>query len=210
MKAKVTKKELVTAFRTREILDAARHLMESRGTEAVTMDEIAAGAGVAKGTIYLYFASKEDLVYTLMSEVGENILKDLTSVLETPDPPVQKLTRILALFLDYVERERFLFPIYARELPAKGQRGAGSRVRELEEQILGRVTHLFTQGAAQGHFIAADPRLLTFLIRGLVLGVGHYQMAAGRPAREALPALSALVFSGLINRSEALREVAKV
>jgi len=45
---KATKKEIVTAFRTREILAAARSLLEQRGPEAMTMEEIAAAAGVAK------------------------------------------------------------------------------------------------------------------------------------------------------------------
>ena len=71
---KPTKKEIVTEFRTREILAAARRLMQSRGVEAVTMEEIAAAAGVAKGTVYLYFQGKEDLIQALISQVGENIL----------------------------------------------------------------------------------------------------------------------------------------
>ena len=47
--SKPTKKEIVTEFRTREILAAARRLMQSRGVEAVTMEEIAAAAGVLNG-----------------------------------------------------------------------------------------------------------------------------------------------------------------
>ncbi len=56
---KATKKEIVTAFRTQEILAAARQLLDQRGLEAMTMEEIAAAAGVAKGTVYLYFQSKD-------------------------------------------------------------------------------------------------------------------------------------------------------
>jgi uroporphyrinogen-III synthase len=47
------------------ILDAAASLLGDRCAETVTMDEIAARAGVAKGTLYLYFASKDDLVREL-------------------------------------------------------------------------------------------------------------------------------------------------
>lgn len=213
MKAKVTKKELVTAFRTKEILAAARRVMESRGTEAVTMEEIAAAAGVAKGTLYLYFAGKEDLLHALMSQVGENILQDLTAAIKTPATPVEKLTRVLSLFLGYMERERVLTPIYLRDLAGmlpRGGRGRLGRLKELEELILGQITPLFAEGAAQGQFITADPRLLTFLFRGLVRAVGYYQMAEGRPARETLPVVIDLMFSGLLGRSNALREVTKV
>ena len=67
---KATKKEIVTAFRTREILAAARQLLDQRGLEAMTMEEIAASAGVAKGTLYLYFQSKDDLIQALITQVG--------------------------------------------------------------------------------------------------------------------------------------------
>ena len=68
---KPTKKEIVTEFRTREILAAARRLMQSRGLEAITMEEIAAAAGVAKGTVYLYFQGKDDLIQALIPRWGK-------------------------------------------------------------------------------------------------------------------------------------------
>jgi AcrR family transcriptional regulator len=113
---KSTKKEIVIAFRTREILAAARSLLEQRGPEAMTMEEIAAAAGVAKGTVYLYFQSKDDLIQALLTQVGENILQDVEASLEAPGTPSEKLIRMVSVLLEYLNRERLLFPIYAREL----------------------------------------------------------------------------------------------
>src|SRR3989339_396748 len=113
---KATKKEIVTAFRTREILAAARSLLEQRGPEAMTMEEIAAAAGVAKGTVYLYFQSKDDLIQALIARVGKNIIRDVEASLAAPGTPPEKLMRIVAVLLEYLNRERLLFPIYAREL----------------------------------------------------------------------------------------------
>ena len=87
---KPTKKEIVTEFRTREILAAARRLMQSRGVESVTMEEIAATAGVAKGTVYLYFQGKEDLIQALMSQVGKNLIQDLETLLANPGSTQRK------------------------------------------------------------------------------------------------------------------------
>ena len=120
---KPTKKEIVTEFRTREILAAARRLMQSRGVEAVTMEEIAAAAGVAKGTVYLYFQGKEDLVQALISQVGENILADIEAVVEGVGPPPQKVQLVASVLLDYLMRETALFPVYARDM-LRGGRGA--------------------------------------------------------------------------------------
>src|SRR5512143_1693610 len=98
---KTTKKEMVTAFRTREILAAARDVIERRGLEAVTMEEIALAAGVAKGTIYLYFQGKDDLIQALISQVGEHILADIEAVLAGDDSPPEKLRQVTAVLMNY-------------------------------------------------------------------------------------------------------------
>ena len=120
---KPTKKEIVTEFRTREILDAARRLLQSRGVEAVTMEEIAAAAGVAKGTIYLYFQGKEDLIQDLITQVGEQMLADIEAIVQGSGTPLEKIQQVASLLLDYLMRERALFPAYARDL-LRGGRGA--------------------------------------------------------------------------------------
>jgi AcrR family transcriptional regulator len=55
----------VSEEKTRRILQAARDICEQQGVGALRMDAVAAAAGVAKGTLYLYFATKEDLVAAL-------------------------------------------------------------------------------------------------------------------------------------------------
>jgi AcrR family transcriptional regulator len=210
---KATKKELVTAFRTREIMAAARSLLERRGPEAMTMEEIAAAAGVAKGTVYLYFQSKDVLIQALIAQVGENIIQDVEASLEAPGTPPEKLSRMVSVLLEYLNRERLLFPIYARELlqgePASRE-GFRQRYQELEEQFVALVTRLFAEGIAAGHFIPANPRLLTFLIRGLVRATGYYQKAEGQAdaAQEALPVILTLLSSGLIREKQSLTEEA--
>lgn len=210
---KTTKKEIVTAFRTREILAAARRLLEQRGPEAMTMEEIAAAAGVAKGTLYLYFQSKDDLILGLITRAGENIIRDVKGCLEAPGTPPERLIRMVTVLLEYLNRERLLFPMYAREL-SRGERAPSEGFRrpylELEEQFVALVTRLFAEGMATGHFIPANPRLLTFLIRGLVRATGYYQKAEGQAdaAQEALPVILTLLSSGLIREKQSLAEEA--
>ena len=54
-----TKKEVVSEFRTGEILEAARAVFAGKGFYAATVDAIAAEAGVSKGTVYLYYVIEE-------------------------------------------------------------------------------------------------------------------------------------------------------
>jgi AcrR family transcriptional regulator len=204
---KATKKEIVTAFRTREILAAARRLLYQRGLEVMTMEEIAAAAGVAKGTLYLYFQSKDDLIQALITQVGENILQDVGAALQAPGTPPEKLVRMVSVLLEYLNRERLLFPIYARELLRGEQEppeGFRRNYQELEERFVALVTGLFAEGIAAGQFIPANPRLLTFLIRGLVRATGYYQKAEGRAeaAQEALPVILTLLSTGVIREKQ--------
>jgi AcrR family transcriptional regulator len=210
---KATKKEIVTAFRTREIMAAARTLFEQRGPDAMTMEEVAAAAGVAKGTVYLYFQSKDDLIQALLAQVGENILRDLEASLVAPGTPPEKLIRLVSVLLEYLNRERLLFPIYARELvqgEGESRDGFRRRFQEMEEQFVALVTRLFAEGIAAGQFIPANPRLLTFLIRGLIRATGYYQKAEGQAdaAKEALPVILTLISSGLIREKQSLAEEA--
>ena len=206
--AKPTKKEIVTEFRTREILAAARGLMQSRGLEAVTMEEIAGAAGVAKGTVYLYFQGKEDLVQALLSQVAEKLISGLKPLLDHPGSAGEKLNRLVTFLLHILEQERVLFPVYARQSSPGGvsqeREGRGRRLRELEEEFVALLSRFFAEGIEAGQFIPADPRLLTLMIRELVRAVGYFQMLEKREdaITEALPVMQALLASGLLVRGE--------
>ncbi|MHB8067584.1 MAG: TetR/AcrR family transcriptional regulator [Desulfobaccales bacterium] len=209
---KPTKKEVVTAFRTREILAAARKLMEQRGLEDVTIEEIAGAAGVAKGTIYLYFPSKDELIQALITQIGESMLQDIEGIVKTPGSPPETIHRVASLLLDYLSRERTLFPVYARDSQQSwrgSHKGYWRRLREMEEKFLELMIPVFNQGIAQGLFIPANPRLLTFMLRGLARSVGYYQMTEGQDAavKEALPVLLTLLSSGLTPKFPMAAEV---
>jgi AcrR family transcriptional regulator len=77
------------------ILSAAIELFSRRGLEAVTVEEIAAAADVGKGTIYNYFATKEDIVVAFMADLEARIAPTIASFRPTEQP----VDRILA---DYI------------------------------------------------------------------------------------------------------------
>jgi hypothetical protein len=73
----------------------------------------------------------------------------------------------------------------------------------MEERFVALVTRLFAEGIESGQFIPANPRLLTFMLRGMVRAVGYYQLSEGqeKAVKEALPVLLTLLSSGLIRGS---------
>jgi len=82
------------------ILKAARKLFAARGFGETSIDDIAAGAGVAKGAVYHHFASKEEI----FTQVLENVQAELAST--PPSPAILKMTdpldQIAALVLRYL------------------------------------------------------------------------------------------------------------
>ena len=69
-------RERLAAERRRHILEAAARAFARKGFAQTTMKEIAAEAGIAPGTIYLYFKNKEDLLISLPSLIAEETLAD--------------------------------------------------------------------------------------------------------------------------------------
>ncbi|MBP0452957.1 TetR family transcriptional regulator [Kitasatospora sp. RG8] len=69
------KRRLVAA----ELAEAALQLLAQKGFDAVTIDEIAAAAGVSKRTFFRYFASKEDVVVQVLADLGPGMCAELSA-----------------------------------------------------------------------------------------------------------------------------------
>ena len=82
--------------RRAEIMDAAKALFETRGFAQTTVDEIVRTTGVAKGTFYYYFRTKEDVLAALAHRLVESIAERLRAVAaDTTLAPREKLAAML-------------------------------------------------------------------------------------------------------------------
>lgn len=79
------------AARPQEILQAALSIFAEKGFAAARMDEIAARAGVSKGTIYLYFESKEAMFKALVRETISARIGEITGIVEKHEGPTPAL-----------------------------------------------------------------------------------------------------------------------
>ena len=80
----------------RAIIEAAQSRFLHYGFKKTTIDDIAFDAGVGKGTVYLYFDGKEDILLTIVREVKANITEQMRTIAASPlTTPEDKLRRML-------------------------------------------------------------------------------------------------------------------
>jgi len=79
------------------IIDGWDRLLARYGYRKLTMDDLASEVGIGKGTIYLYFRSKEDLVYSHIDRVVRHLIERLKRVLRSTLSPDDKLREMIAL-----------------------------------------------------------------------------------------------------------------
>jgi AcrR family transcriptional regulator len=68
--------------RREELMNAAERLFLKHGVEPTTIEQITVGAGVAKGTFYLYFSSKEDVLAALRERFGQKLLMGIKAAVD--------------------------------------------------------------------------------------------------------------------------------
>jgi AcrR family transcriptional regulator len=94
--------------RRQSILDAAEHTYISKGAGA-TMDDIASAAEVAKGTLYLYFSSKEDLWLSLISKGLAMLEERFRATVREANGTVDAVTRIGTAYIEFAREHTNMF-----------------------------------------------------------------------------------------------------
>ena len=103
------------------ILDAAVKVFAEHGFFNATIAEIAREAGVADGTIYLYFKSKDELLFRLFDEKMQELLEEAKSQIAQEIDAPSKLTRFIHLHFALVEKSPALASVLIVELRQSAQ-----------------------------------------------------------------------------------------
>jgi TetR/AcrR family fatty acid metabolism transcriptional regulator len=100
----------------RRIIDAAVEVFAEKGFFGARVSEIADAAGVADGTIYLYFKSKDDILISLFEEKMAEILARFVGILQELEDPEAKLRRYIIEHLRLVAEQPKLMQVLTVEL----------------------------------------------------------------------------------------------
>jgi TetR/AcrR family transcriptional regulator, fatty acid metabolism regulator protein len=98
------------------ILRAAIKVFARGGFFNSKVADVAKEAGVADGTVYLYFKNKDDILVSIFNHVTEQALAHARTILAELEDPAEKLKRIIAGHLDMYARDRNLAIVFQVEL----------------------------------------------------------------------------------------------
>jgi len=120
--ASPTRTRLSREDRMEQMLDRAHTLFAERGYAAVTMDEIAAAAGITKPLIYNYFGNKQQLYIACMERSGDALVESISAAVADAAEPSDAFEAGVRAFFDFLDTDRAAWAVLFDEtLPHGGE-----------------------------------------------------------------------------------------
>ncbi len=156
--------------KTDRILNATQDLIVRYGIEKITVAEIARAAGVGKGTVYLYFKSKEDIYTTLFSRELARFEKQLLAKLELATDPVAELELLLVeVGLGLLENE-FALQMLKHDYLVRLQRYIKYDNGQQNKEIL-FLAGVIERGIREGYLREVNPLVTALVIANNLLNI---------------------------------------
>jgi TetR/AcrR family fatty acid metabolism transcriptional regulator len=152
--------------RGQQILDAAAQLFAQHRYHEVRMDDIAAHAGVAKGTVYRYYHDKEDLYLALTRHGLHQLFEESRAKIVGTDDPDTKLRGFITQIVHFYEQFPYFLELIQR-IETSNSPASLNTLQEIRTQFYHLVTGLITQlQPAVEH-----PELAALALMGIIRGI---------------------------------------
>jgi AcrR family transcriptional regulator len=166
--------------RRREILMGAARAFAHGGYDATNMDQIAHECGLAKGHIYHYFRSKEEIFTEIRTDAVNRLIERLAAIAPAAakDPELalrRAISAVIARIFDEEERHELGLPD-----PVSLSSENRKRIRALGRRYEQMFANIVRKGIDQGIFVPGDPKLMTFVILRAAFTVAQWYRAGGK------------------------------
>ncbi len=159
-----TRREILDEMTRKLIQDAALGTLLEGGVEGFTMDRVAMKAGVAKGTLYLHFKDKEDLLIEAIDKGFEPFFSIAETILDGEQSPEIKIEVFALEGFRFFEQQRQLFNIVMRAKELK-KRHATDDEDALYWNLVNKLSQVLDDGIQKGLFKSLD----TMKVAGMFL-----------------------------------------
>ena len=153
------------------LLKSAYTLFESKGVNLTAVDDVVKAAGVAKGTFYLYFKDKHDLIDQMMIAESRTVLHGILNELREHCsrealPPADRLIFVFNRLLDYFAQHQKLIPLLCKNFSACYRANCESDDEETREDMKQLLTPFLETGMSE-----TEARIHLFLLSDMLGGV---------------------------------------
>jgi len=159
-----TKQEVVSEFRSAEILEAARKVFARKGFNGATVDDIAEAAAVAKGTVYLYFPSKRDIYLAALKRGLTTLIEETKRNVAAAASPADKLRAFISTRLQFADENRDLAPILQVEFANLGLPQSHKEFRQLYLEQVNTLRSVLDEAVRQGQVRAVRTDAVAVLV----------------------------------------------
>jgi AcrR family transcriptional regulator len=173
---KLNKADIVTDFRRGQVIAAARERFTKHGLAGTTMDGIAKAAGVAKGTVYLYYKSKEDIFRQILDEDLAHLQDDTVPLLSGSGDIEPKLRAFFLGTLVFFDRKKDFFEHAIFEMGADVRKKALQRFEVVFRAQVEAWQALLEEARRNGLVDATDPRGSANLIVAAATGMAKQRL----------------------------------
>ncbi len=148
------------------ILEAAVKVFAEQGFFQSTISQIAKEAGVADGTIYLYFKNKDDILTQFFSYKTKLVFDRFKEAVEEGPNAIEKLKNLIRKHLEEFQRDRNMAVVYQTETH-QTTRMAEYQIKEMSKKYLDIISEIVEQGQQEG---SIRRNLYLGLVKRLILG----------------------------------------
>src|SRR5260370_27876260 len=166
-------RKLATEQRRGSILQAARAVFARQGYANTVVDDIASEAGIAKGTLYLYFPSKEQIYLAALLEEARRLDADSRAAMSSASTWRDKLSAYMPVRLDYFESHQDLLRIYMTQFRGMCMQGKPltAEFTHLAQEGEAQLAQMFAAASARGEIRPVDPELAALTVSDMIRGL---------------------------------------
>ena len=158
----------------RKIFETSMKLFAEKGYDATSIEEITATVGVAKGTLYYHFSSKEE-IFNFLVEEGIKLLQNSVDIKTSRFPNyIDKLKAIILIQIKIVAKYENLITILLSEFWGKGTRNQMCKDHIL--QYIKQIENIVIEGIEKGEIKKGDSQAIASEIYGLICSTLVYKI----------------------------------
>lgn len=148
-----------------KILNSAGAVFAEHGFYKATISQIAARAGVADGTLYLYFKNKDDILYQYLSFKTNVVFKKMNAAVAKGTDAESKLRNLIRCHLEEFQRDKNMAIIFQSEV--RYLRDIESQIKDISKMYFDLLSDIIEQGQIEG---AMRQDLFIGLVKRFILG----------------------------------------